>query len=285
MSIIIRNILGFCFLVLIVSACDNSENQSEDNKIMNKNLPITEIPKEALYTVSNGRIFFGHQSVGANVINGMKSLSEQAGLELNIKELGSQPLQQQTVFAHSNIGENNDPKSKIDDFANQIRNLGDFKPQIAFMKFCYVDFNAQSNVAEVFNYYRDTIEILKKEKSDIVFVHLTVPLAAKSYTLKSRIKEIIGRHTWNDDTTNAKRGEFNNLILDTYSNEPVFDIARVESTYLNGKRESFIKDDKTYYRMVPDYTTDGGHLNSFGQQLVAKEMVEFLANIINTNNN
>jgi len=251
---------------------------------MNNIPPLTEPTIQALQTIQNSRIFFGHQSVGADVINGMRSLAEKSGVELNIEKIGNKQDKNKNVFAHSNIGDNTDPKSKIDDFANQIRKLDELKPQIAFMKFCYVDFTADSNVQDVFNYYRDTMESLKKERPDIIFVHLTVPLSSKSYSFKSRVKELIGRHSWNDDATNAKRGEFNNLVLETFSSEPVFDIARIESMRSDGSRESFVKDNKTFYRMVPEYTTDGGHLNSLGQQLVAAEMVEFLSEILNKNN-
>jgi hypothetical protein len=281
MNDFLRNILFSFILVLLVTGCNNSQNQEQKSKIMNSIPSISDTTIKALQTVGNSQIFFGHQSVGANVLNGMQSLAKKTGQEVNIEKIGSKPLNTQNVFAHSNIGENTDPKAKIDDFANQIRNLGEFNPEVAFMKFCYVDFTADSNIQEVFNYYRNTMETLKKERPDITFVHLTVPLSSKSYTIKSRVKEIIGRRSWNDDVTNAKRGEFNNLVLETFSSEPVFDIARIESTYPDGSRESFVKDKKTFYRMVPEYTTDGGHLNALGQQLIAKKMVEFLSEVIN----
>jgi len=42
--------------------------------------------------------------------------------------------------------------------------------------------------------------------------------------------------------------------------EPLFDLAAIESTAPDGTRASFMKDGKTYYQMVSDYTHDGGHL-------------------------
>ncbi len=57
----------------------------------------------------------------------------------------------------------------------------------------------------------------------------------------------------------------------------IFDLSKVESTYLDGSRESFEKDDGTYYALSPDYTYDGGHLNELGRKLAAKELIRVLA--------
>ena len=60
-------------------------------------------------------------------------------------------------------GENGDPKSKIDYFANTIRNNTSLRPKLAFMKFCYVDFNPHTNVDELFAYYARVSPDRRKE--------------------------------------------------------------------------------------------------------------------------
>ena len=49
--------------------------------------------------------------------------------------------------------------------------------------------------------------------------------------------------------------------------------------YPDGTRCSFTKDGKTYYSMVPEYTTDGGHLNEIGRKKVAEQFLILLANL------
>ncbi|MBW2608023.1 MAG: hypothetical protein JRD05_10355 [Deltaproteobacteria bacterium] len=61
--------------------------------------------------------------------------------------------------------------------------------------------------------------------------------------------------------------------------EPVFDIAKIESTFPNGTRCSFTKDGKTYYSMVPEYTYDSGHLNETGRKKVAEQLLILLAQL------
>jgi len=280
MTEIIRKVLLSIFLAILVTGCDNSQTQDGKSVDMNNPNPITDKTRQALLKIQDSRIFFGHQSVGANILTGLQSISKKNGIELNIKKVGTENIFKQNVFAHSKIGKNKEPKYKIDDFSRQLIELDEIIPDVAFMKFCYIDFTSNTNVEEVFNYYHEMIKKLKKERPNTVFIHLTVPLTSKSYSIKSIVKQLIGRPSWNDDAANVKRGEFNNLLIKTFSNEYIFDIARIESTRLDGSRESFVKNNKTFYRMVPDYTTDGGHLNSLGQQLVAIEMVDFLSEVL-----
>ena len=146
----------------------------------------------------------------------------------------------------------------------------------SFMKFCYVDFLKETDVDDVFTHYKKNIIILKNKRPDIKFVHFTVPLMKRSDEIKAKIMRLLGRDHW-IDITNVKRAKFNELLLNTFSNDPVFDIAKIESTRLNGDRQEFLYNDKKYNSLVPEYTDDGGHLNKLGQRVVAKEFIQFLA--------
>jgi hypothetical protein len=59
----------------------------------------------------------------------------------------------------------------------------------------------------------------------------------------------------------------------------IIDIAKIESTYPDGSRCSFTMDGKTYYSMVPEYTSDGGHLNETGRKKVAEQFLILPANL------
>jgi lysophospholipase L1-like esterase len=63
--------------------------------------------------------------------------------------------------------------------------------------------------------------------------------------------------------------------------EPVFDLARIESTRPDGTRETFTQDGKTYYALVPAYTKDGGHLNKLGRKKVAEQLLLLLVSLSN----
>lgn len=59
----------------------------------------------------------------------------------------------------------------------------------------------------------------------------------------------------------------------------IFDLAKIESTYSDGSRETFTAQGQTYYSLIPDYTDDGGHLNEAGRKKVSEQLLLFLSNL------
>ena len=107
-------------------------------------------------------------------------------------------------------------------------------------------------------------------------MHATVPLTPRPKSLKERLRRVLGRQIWEDEA-NIKRNEFNNLLIGTFNQEDVFDIAKIESTRPDGTRESFIENNKKYYSLVDGYTDGSGHLNLVGSRRVATEMIDVLS--------
>lgn len=225
------------------------------------------------------RIYFGHQSVGFNIVDGMKDvIKENPRIKLILTETNASSALKQPVFAHSRIGRNIDPASKIADFEGHLKaglgNIVDF----ALLKFCYVDVDARTDVHKLFSAYKKSIEGLKREYPGIRIIHSTLPLRTSQASFKTKIKTLIGKKDLWEYNDNIKRNEYNELLLREYKGkDPIFDLAAVESSYPDGARSSFRVAGRTYYSLVPDYTTDGGHLNDLGRKLVAQELIIFLA--------
>ncbi|BBO88550.1 hypothetical protein [Desulfosarcina ovata] len=76
-----------------------------------------DIPDASWEKLSQKKIYFGHQSVGYNIIDGIKDLmKENPKIKLNIVETKDVNGIKGGFLAHSTVGKNTDPKSKIDDF-------------------------------------------------------------------------------------------------------------------------------------------------------------------------
>ena len=275
-------VLSVCLLVFVMVGCDKSPNT--DNKaaaMNNKNKLISEKTRKDLMIIKDKRIYFMHHSVGNNISAGLKTLSSESGVDLKVIYKKDQPKTSEKVFINATGGTNTQPKTKVDSFVEQIKGLNsNVVPDIAFMKFCYVDFNPNTDVNEIFSYYKQNIETLKNERPDVKLAHFTVPLKARPNSIKDKINRLLGRPVW-EDTSNVKRAEFNKLLFEAFPQDPIFDIARIESTLPDGSRSSFVQDGKTYYSLASEYTDDGGHLNSLGQRRAAIEIAEFLAKIPN----
>ena len=273
----IKLLICISFAILLHGCNESVNSNSKAVKMNDGTLEITETTRQALMKIKNHRILFAHHSVGGNILTGLKNIAKESGVDFKVDRISTTPLTSRNKFVDLIPGKNTQPKTKIDGFVDKLGNLGsEYVPDIAFMKFCYVDFLKETDVDDVFTHYKKNIIMLKNKRPDIKFVHFSVPLMKRSDDIKAKMMRLVGRDHW-IDITNVKRAKFNQLLFKTFSNVPIFDIAKIESTHPDGHREEFLFNGKTYNSMVPEYTDDGGHLNELGQRIVAKEFIHFLA--------
>jgi hypothetical protein len=231
-----------------------------------------------LAVVRRGRILFLHHSVGRNVLDGIARLDAEAGgSQLRIVPVEEAARLDGPVIAEAGGGRNTDPKSKIDAFAVLVRDVGArLRPDVAFMKLCYVDFDPRTEVDDLFAHYRRTMEALKREHPEIRFAHVTVPLTRRPTDLKSSLRRLAGLEVW-EDAANVKRAEFNARLAQAFGADPVFDLAQVEATGPDGIPSVFEQAGSRYPALHPRYTEDGGHLNSLGQRAAGAAAIRFAA--------
>src|SRR4051812_26124762 len=73
-----------------------------------------------LRSLAGRGVFFGHQSVGMNLIDGLRELSAEQGVPLNVVEAKAPLDVPAGTFAHSYIPENGDPMRKLRSFAQAL---------------------------------------------------------------------------------------------------------------------------------------------------------------------
>lgn len=223
------------------------------------------------------RIFFGHQSVGYNIMEGVAALSkEYPSIRLTIFETTDPSRFDAPVFAHAIVGRNGDPGSKCNSF-EQYMDLGiGSRADIAFFKFCYVDIDRETDVEKTFELYKATVRRVKTKYPRLTIVHVTVPLTSTDYTLKVRLKSLVKSILGRKDE-NVGRGELNERIRMEYGgSDPIFDLAAIESTSPAGEPVTLTYRGKRYPRLYPGYTTDGGHLNGEGKRVAAVGLLQTL---------
>jgi len=229
-----------------------------------------------LERIAQQRIFFGHQSVGVNLLEGIKQLSTVAGVPVRIVEVKTASDVKQAMIGQTFIAENGKPLQKLKSFEEDMgsKQAG---LDIALMKFCFVDFTAETDAKALFASYRATIEGLRARNPGTTFVHVTAPLTSEQGGPKEFLKRILGR---GGSAVNVRREEYNSLLRKTYQGrEPIFDLARVESTAPDGTAVTVKSNGIVAPAMAPVYTDDGGHLNSVGKLRAARELVSVLAAI------
>jgi len=273
LTIVISTVISTAILI------NCSGGEMPDKKVAFRS--IKDIPASSWEKLSQKKIYFGHQSVGFNIMAGVQDvMNEHPEIKLNIVETSDASDFNVGLFAHSRVGKNVDPKSKIDEFVNFMDKGIGKKADFAVLKFCYVDMRPDTDVKKIFIDYTKSISQLKENYPEMTIIHFTVPLTQNQTGPKAWIKKIIGRPVWGVEG-NIKRNEYNEILLKKYKGkEPIFDIAAIESTFPDGTRSTFTKNGKKYYLMVPEYTDDGGHLNEIGRKKVAEQLLILLANLI-----
>jgi hypothetical protein len=232
---------------------------------------------DALAPVAKLAVFFGHQSVGDNLVAGLQRVAARDGGALQVVAAGAGPARPAT-FSHALIGANGDPELKMRAFAEAVDGGPGRGAQVALMKLCYVDFDGPVDPAALFARYQATLAGLRARHPGTVFVHVTTPLTAVQTGWKPLVKRLIGRES--SESRNARRERYNALMRGAYAGkEPLFDLAAVESTRPDGSRETVTWSGQAVPMLVPAYTDDGGHLNAVGQERAAAALLQLLGSL------
>jgi len=253
--------------------CTDNVNTEGDIKIMDESIV------KNLQILEKGKIFFGHQSVGFNIMDGISDLEKEVeNVNINILESDGTGELPEYFFAHSRAGKNREPNAKCDDFSAFLKEDFANKVDIAFLKFCFVDMLAGDDPEVVFEYYKSIMDTIKAKYPKLILAHVTIPLTTIQKGWKSVIKKILNKPI--GYKRNINRAKYNSLLKEYYKNDPIFDLSRIESTYSDGSREIFEYEGQTYYALVPEYSYDGAHLNELGRKIAAKELIKVLANAL-----
>ena len=218
--------------------------------------------RSELQLLAGKRIYFGHQSVGSNLLDGVKTLAAEHAVPVPIDEAPHASRIRGGGFSHVFVAENGDPLRKLRSFEAALGEGA--QVDVALLKFCYVDVKVRSDAKALFARYRAAVETMQAKSPGTVFVHVTVPLTAAQGGLKALAKRLMGRAP-----DNVRREEYNELLRRTYAGrEPIFDLARLESVSPDGTQGP---------GLYAGYTDDGGHLNAEGRRYLARHLINAVA--------
>lgn len=220
--------------------------------------------------VAARRIVFGHQSVGSNILDGVRALAADSGVNLPITE--SRGPASAPGLTHFLVGRNGDPLGKIRDFSAVID--GGANGDIALLKLCYIDLGAGDEPRQLAATYCDTLDALAGRHPRTRFVAVTVPLTTVQGGPKALVKRLLGRipDGWQE---NALRHAFNEALRVRYADGGrLFDLAALEAAPRPRSR-----DGRPVPALDPSLTDDGGHLNAAGARRVAAALIGFLAEV------
>jgi len=262
------------FVLLSLTACVKPIESQE--KIMLQTLE--DLSEKNFQLMKSQRIFFAHQSVGKNIIDGLELLMQETGTAFfNIREI-VQAAPEEPAFLHAYVGENRIPETKIAAFQEYCLQNDSLHFDVAALKFCFVDVDKSTDVVALFENYQKMVTNLQNQQPEIKIVHFTVPIMARSRGFKHTVKKMLGRRV-HEDADNVKREEYNDLIRNTYRPDRIFDIAYFESIGKDGNRYRYTHRNQNFYTLQEEWTDDGGHLNTEGSVYIAEQLILFLSGL------
>lgn len=232
--------------------------------------------------VRAARILFGHQSVGADILDGVAELADQLHVAplRKIAGTGAGVATPAAGFlADLRIGRNGDPSSKFEAFRAAADGAA-ASYDVVMMKLCYVDFDAASDSAQVFDGYRRLIAAVRAEPASPVVLHITTPLQTMTPGWKVLVQTLRRRPADVRRVANLRRAEYNALLRRTFAGEPLFDLAALESGVRADAPLATAPDSAAPPALMNRYTHDGGHLNAEGRRAAACGFIRALADAV-----
>lgn len=233
--------------------------------------PAAEPTADQWQRVAGMRVLFAHQSVGGNIIEGIEHEAAVHRVPLVLTE--SRAALAGAGIQHFKVGRNEDPEGKLADF-RAVLNGETTPPDVALLKFCYIDFHAGTDPDKLAQDYIAALDELVRAHPGTVFVPTTSPLTTVQTGPRAWVKKLLGKEPAGVED-NARRHAFNAIVRSRYGSDPrLFDIAALESG--NGKHR--VEAGGAQLEVLdPALTVDGGHLNEAGQRLLGNALVAHLA--------
>lgn len=224
-------------------------------------------------------VFFGHQSVGADLVQGVRELAGRHpfGAWRVTSRAAYRPTMTGThVLIHERLGENRKPSSKLDDFHALFASGMLTGVDVALLKFCYVDVSTHHEAEVLRGQYEACIERLAQQHDRVRFAHMTIPLRQVPGGPYALLRRALGRRHREHEGNRAREG-FNDWLRARHSGTgALFDLALLESTRRNGRRHLQREAGHLVPCLAPEWTYDGGHLNESGRSMAAGAFLQFL---------
>jgi hypothetical protein len=220
--------------------------------------------------IAQRTIYFGHQSVGTSVCAGVEELSQAHGMPLQVVRTRDPEAFPGPAFVHFLAGRHRDYASKNASLLRLLESSTRARDPIVLLKYCHGDISSFHESTMLFDAYCETVDAIRFEHPDVTLIHATIPLVTTIESLRERAKRYMGRPTARESA--IARHRYNELVRNEFGlSEPIFDVARIQSTGVGGTRAGFNADGTVIETSAVENTSDGGSDLSASCRIAAAE--------------
>ena len=222
------------------------------------------------------RFFFGHQSVGGNLLAGLQDLAKERTVP-TVQELQqpTEPAAASATLLHACLGRNHEPQTKLSELTRWLDAGLARSIDYAMLKFCYVDITSMEQARSLHAAYIDAMARIRETHPKLRLAHCSVPLRVLPSGPYALARRLLG-HRLAEIERNRAREWYNDRLRQDARCAPLFDIALIESTRPNGGRITQKDGQDRVAYLASEYTYDGGHLNNRGRRIAAAAFLDFL---------
>lgn len=224
-------------------------------------------------------IYFGHQSVGRDLMAGINRLNTEGAIGLSLIQTDDPTILTGPAFVHFRAGSNRDYASKNAALLRLLKTRSSADEAVVLLKYCYADLTHDHNPYDIFAAYCEMVETIQAEHPDVTVVHTTMPLTTVESAFRARTSYLMGRPT--QRSASIARHSYNQLLRAEFvGKQPVFDLARIEATRPDGTFSTFMWRGSAIDTLAAENTYDGGHLSPSCQLVAAEALLNLLADVI-----
>ncbi len=271
---VVLTVTGTLLGVLGAAACGGGDGKDDEVVVMPQ---VANIPAEAWARLASRRVFFGHQSVGFNIMAGVDSvLKEHPEIKLRVVETSDPAQMRAPGIYHARVGQNGAPLSKIAGF-EELAGAGVADSGVALLKFCYIDITGDTDPLALFATYQQAMDSLRAAHPGLTILHVTLPLQTDWGEFFHYWRVFRNQLTTHREL-NAIRQAYNQRMREVYGGrEPLFDVAHWQSVGPDGKVATVRYNGQRVPILSRAWTEDGAHLNAEGSRRIAEALLVTLA--------
>jgi hypothetical protein len=264
---------------------DAKHDAKQDTKTVDLS-PIDSVGETCWADLRTKRFYFAHEALGSEITKGVETiLSRKPEIGLKVfsfrqeereakgherrGESESPAFDRPGVF-HAVVGNNGEPEDKIDAFEEFLLSPEGAKIDVALLKLSCADFGRSTDAARVVDRYAQAVDSIRAARPNLRIVHCTAPLREIDHGAKGTIKKMFGAGT---DAANATRGRFNDLLRKRFANDVIFDVARAESTRLDGTEETVVVKNEHWPALASEFGEGAHDLTEAGRSVLGREFL------------
>ena len=240
---------------------------------------IADVTVEQWAALGARQIFFGHQSVGENLIAGVEDvLRARTDIPIQVRLTDDPSEMAAPGLYHARIGQNGFPATKLEAFTEIVSDSLIASTGTVILKLCYLDIAPGVDPEAGFAQYRHTVDSLRTAHPGVTIVHVTTPLTTDVGWPRHVAAGLRGLTSQREG--NYLRARYNELLQETYGGrDPVFDLARLEATDADGRVHTVRIHGTSVPILLDEWSSDGSHLNDAGRRRIAEAFLVTLAEL------